>query len=62
LEAKLLPTASVSMATIHAVEKELKERSIKTAGSYIKVTDEDRVKIGGCAAKFGATEAIRHFK
>ena len=65
LEAKLPPTASVSKATIRAVEKELKERSIKATskrGSYIKVTDEERAKIGGYAANFGATEAIRHFK
>jgi len=56
----------VSIATIRAVKKELKEQSIETTnkkrGSYIKVTDEEKAKIGGYAAKFGTTDALRHFK
>jgi len=56
----------VSIATIRAVEKELKEQSIeatnKKRGSYIKVMDEEKAKIDGYTARFGATDALRHFK
>jgi len=64
LEAKLPLAVSVSKAAIHAVVKELKEQSVEPTGkrgSYIKVTDEERAKIGGYAAKFGTTKAIQHF-
>ena len=47
----------LASATIHAVEKELKERSIDAASKYIKVTDEERPKIGGYVATFAVAEA-----
>jgi len=63
LEAKLLP--SVSKATIRAVEKELEECNTEATSkrvSYIKISDDERAKIGGYPAKFGVTATIRHFK
>jgi len=63
LGAKLLP--SVSKATIRAVEKELEKRNTEATSkrvSYIKISDDERAKIGGYAAKFGVTATIRHFK
>ena len=64
LEASL-PT-SVSKATILAVQKQLKAQNIaeptNNRGAYIKISEEERAKIGGYAAKNGVTAAIRHFR
>jgi len=57
---------SVSRATIRAVEKELKEWAEAVAsirsGGYNKISAEERVKIGGYAARNGVTATLRHFK
>ena len=57
---------SVSRATIWVVEKELKERAEEVAsirsGGFIKISDEERAKIGGYAARIGVTASLRHFK
>jgi len=56
----------VSRATIRAVEKELTERAEAVAsvqsGGYIKISAEERVKIGGYAARNGGTATLRHLK
>ena len=60
-----LPT-SVSKATILVVQKQLKARNTaeptNNRGAYIKISAEERAKIGGYAAKNGVTAAIRHFR
>lgn len=57
---------SVLRATIWAVEKELKEQAEAVASvqsdGYIKISDEERAKIGGYAARNGVTATLRHFK
>ena len=63
IEARL--PASVSLGTIHAVDKQLKARNTEATnniGPYIKVSDEERGKIGSYAAKHGVTAAIRYFR
>ena len=62
LEARL-PT-TVSKTTIRAVEKELKVRNTEDThrGPYIKVSEEERAKVGCYATKNGITAAIRYFK
>ena len=48
------------------VEKELKERAKEVAsvqsGGFIKISDEERAKIGGYAGRNGVTASLRHFK
>ena len=63
LEARL--PASMSMGTIHAVDKQLKARNTEATnnrGPYIKVSDEEKGKIGSYAAKHRVTAAIRYFR
>jgi len=47
------------------IQKELEERNTEATSKrtlYIKISGEERAKIGGYTAKFGVTATIRHFK
>ena len=56
----------MSKATILAVQKQLKARNTteatKNRGAHIKISEQERAKIGGYAARNGITAAIRYFR
>ena len=60
--------ASISQATIDAVEREVRAihcsrlGSCKTQGEYIELTEKEKVIIGKYATKHGIEAAMRYFK